>query len=348
MINVGFGLFDQLELPEGKDYRTLLKEKLEVVRIADRLGCFDTFFSTERHFTRLSVNLSQSVLLAALSQITSRMRLGALVYVLPLRNPLVLAEEISMLDHITDGRLEVGFGSGISELEMKFFGLEPESARAMSREAFELLIQYFRSDSPTFSFEGSFYRYSEVPRIVRPVQTPHPPVWVPSRNKETMKWLGKEALNTAWMFDSYGTIKSAFDNYWKSFTSNERKPKVGIVRHLLVAKTDEEALKLIRPALVNYGRDERYLFNASKKKYASERKGYEPFDLFRFEDPDSLIKQEIAIAGSPRTVASKIKKAISLTGANYFIPYMDFGDTPHERVVESIELFEKEVFPEFN
>ncbi|MEM3638178.1 MAG: LLM class flavin-dependent oxidoreductase [Conexivisphaerales archaeon] len=345
---IKFGLFDQLELPAEQDYETMLRQKFEIVRLADRLGCFDTFFSTERHFTRLSVNLSQSVLLSALSQITSQIRLCALVYVLPIRNPLLLAEEIAMLDHITSGRLEVGFGSGISELELRYFGLSAERARLVSREAFDLLFKYFTFSSNEFSFTGRYFKYHNVPRLVKPLQKPHPPIWIPSRNRETMKWLGGLGLNTAWIFDSYETIKTAFDVYWKNFKPRNGMPKVGIVRHVFVAKSDETAIRTIKPALINYGRDERFLFGDRKKSYAKKRIGYEPFDLYAFEDPNYILSHEIAIAGSPKTVSEKIRKAISITGANYFIPYMDFGSMKHEDVQESLQLFSSDVYPDFS
>ena len=346
-MRIGFGLFDQLEWPEKKDYRTMLNEKFEVVALVDKLECFDTFFSTERHFTRLSANLSQSVLISSLAQITSRIRFGALVYVLPTRNPLMLAEEITMLDHITSGRLDMGFGSGISELELELFGLDAAKARMVSKEAFAMLLRYFTTESDTFTFNGKFFRYSNIPRLVKPYQKPHPPIWVPSRNLETMKWLGEHGFNTAWIFDTYDKIRSAFDNYWKNFNAVDKIPKVGLVRHLFVARSDEQALRKVRPALVNYGRDERFLFKPSVKSYAKKRTGYQPFDLFSFEDPDYIIGHDIAIAGSPKTVSKKIKRAVSLTRANYFMPYMDFGSIEHEDVMSSIELFSEEVYPEF-
>jgi len=346
-LKIGFGLFDHLEWPEKKDYDTMLKEKFEIVKLADKLGCFDTFFSIERHFTRLSANPSQSVLISALSQIASRIRFGALVYVLPLRNPLMLAEEIAMLDHITSGRLDVGFGSGISELELELFSLDADEARVVSREALTMLLEYFTNKSERFSFKGKYFSYNDVPVLLKTLQKPHPPIWIPSRNSETMKWLGEHGFNTAWIFDTYDRIKMAFDNYWANFRVKDKMPKVGLVRHLFIAGSEQQAIKKVRPALINYGRDERFLFKPSVKSYAKKRDGYSPFDVYLFEDPDYILANEIAIAGSPDTVSKKIKKAINLTGANYFMPYMDFGNIEHEDVLSSIELFCEEVYPEF-
>lgn len=348
----GFGFFDEVEWPEGRDIDTLLRSKLDLASRVESSGCFDGFYVIERHLTRLSANVSQSVFLSALSQKTSKIRLGALVYVLPLRNPLMLAEEISLLDHIAKGRLDVGLGSGISDLELSYFGIEPRIARDMSKEATIFLLQYFDPSIAEINFEGKYYAYKGVKPLIRPLQRPHPPIWIPSRNKETMPWLGENSFNTAWIFDTYDTIKEAFDLYWKSWSKARNaaeEPKVGIVRHVYVSSSDQKAESDVKPYIIAHGKDERYLFREGDVTYShgGGRRGYRAFDVFLFDRPDILLQKEIVIAGSPSTVTDKIKKAIEFTGANYFLPYFEFGDMSHDTALQSIELFCKEVAPNF-
>ncbi len=345
MVAINFGIFDEMEWPEEKTFEQLIEDKVDLVRRAEKIGCFDTFFTIERHFTRLSFNNSQSVIITFLSQKTSRMRFGALVYVLPLRNPLHLAEEICLLDRLTGGRLEVGLGSGISELELSKFGFDASIARQMSREAVEIILEYFRSEE--LNYNGKFYRYRKVKPLLRPHQLPHPPIWIPSRNKETMKWLGSNGMNTAWFFDSNEEIKQAFDIYWDNYSQTDRTPKVGIVRHVYVSRSDEDAINKVKPYVIANGRNERYLYSATQQSYATPTEGYKPIDLYLFDKPDLLLKHDIVLAGSPKTITNKIKAAISLTRANYFMPYFEFGNMEHSDAIQSLELFGNEVFPAF-
>src|SRR5215211_2004092 len=122
-----FGIFDHQErrrdVPLDRQYR----ERLELVARADALG-FYAYHLAEHHQSPLCMAPSQSVFLAAAAQQTKQIRLGALVYLLPMHHPLRLIEEIAMLDNLTGGRLQVGVGRGISPLEHHFWGHEPEEA----------------------------------------------------------------------------------------------------------------------------------------------------------------------------------------------------------------------------
>ncbi len=133
-----FGIFDQndrgpLPLPEHLECR------LQLCEFYDRAG-FDSYHVSEHHATPLSLTPATGVFLSALAQRTRRLRFGPLVYILPLRHPLQVAEEVAMLDQMSGGRFELGVGRGISPHELCYHGIDPAEAPAMYREALDLLL----------------------------------------------------------------------------------------------------------------------------------------------------------------------------------------------------------------
>jgi hypothetical protein len=154
---VQFGIFDwidrnQLPLPD------LYEERLHCLEYADEAG-FYCYHLAEHQATPLSLAPSPSVFLAAAMQRTHRLRLGPLVYLLPLYNPLRLVQEICMLDNMSRGRLEVGIGRGVSPFELAFYKVTPQQARTMFREALDILIAGLRTGE--VSYRGEHYSFTE-------------------------------------------------------------------------------------------------------------------------------------------------------------------------------------------
>src|ERR1700704_6383345 len=130
---------------------------------------------SEHHSTPLNLAPSPSVFLAAVTQCTKRLRMGALVYVLPAHHPLRLAEEICMLDHLSGGRVEVGIGRGASPHELHYFGVDPDHAPAMYFEAYTVIMQALTQTEVNSA--GKYYSFENVPIEIKPAQLPHPPLW---------------------------------------------------------------------------------------------------------------------------------------------------------------------------
>ena len=349
-----FGIFDHMVWPEGQDLDTLYEQKFDSVEEADRLGCFRTYHVAEHHYTRNCITPSLSPFLSAVSQRISKIRLGPLVYVLPIRNPVHFAEEISMLDHLTHGRLDLGLGSGISELELRYFGLDYRSARERSNDVTNFLGKYFNSNGEPFSFKGNYYGFENIEPLLMPL---HPPIWIPTELLKTIPWLAENRINTIFRYetthDAEHEVKAAFDLYRetmrkspRSVTLNARndEPKLGMHKIVYVAGTDSKAESEIRPALRSYGKVLNWL-RAKKgvKTFYDPDRGPIGGDFSIYEDPDSVLASGIAIAGSPDTVAREIGKAME-TGANYFLATLDFC-LPHDKVIESMDRLATEVIP---
>ena len=160
----------------------------------EKLG-FDQAWVTEHHFGGYGGTLPHPpTFLAAAAQMTSRIRLGvARRRVLPLHNPLDLAESYAMADVISDGRIDFGIGKGSEPVEYRKFGASRDEATARFHESAEIIRQAW-SDAPV-NFHGEFYSYDNVNILPKPVQRPHPPIWVgATHSEETFRWAGENGL----------------------------------------------------------------------------------------------------------------------------------------------------------
>src|ERR1700686_1449761 len=154
-----FGVFDHLDRDDqalGDYYRA----RLQIIEAYDRLG-FYAYHVAEHHATPLGMAPSPSVFLAAVAQRTRRLRFGPLVYALPLYHPLRMIEEICMLDQMSGGRLEVGFGRGSSPSELIYYGQQPHDAQGIYAEMLELVLKGLTEK--VLSFRGERYRFDDVP-----------------------------------------------------------------------------------------------------------------------------------------------------------------------------------------
>ena len=172
-MSLAFGVFDHLDA-SGAPLREFYEDRLKLVELYDRLG-FYCYHVAEHHSTPLGMAPSPSVFLSAVAQRTKRLNFGPLVYTLPLYHPIRLIEEICMLDQMSGGRFQFGIGKGISPIETRYYGVDPDNSAKMMIEAFEVLMRGLQNR--TLDFEGEFYHFKDVPIEVEPLQKPHPPLW---------------------------------------------------------------------------------------------------------------------------------------------------------------------------
>ena len=168
-----FGVFDHLDrsgLPLGEQF----ENRLRLIESYEAAG-FHGYHLAEHHSTPLGMAPSPGIFLAAVAQRTTRLRFGPLVYPLPLYHPLRLAEEICMLDHLSKGRLDIGFGRGASIHEIAFYGVDPEEAKARYEEGVEIVLAAMQTR--TLTFTGRFHQFAETPIEIAPLQMPHPRLW---------------------------------------------------------------------------------------------------------------------------------------------------------------------------
>src|SRR5436190_13205892 len=147
-----FGVFDHLDLGD-RPHERFYRERLEIVEAYERAG-FYSYHVAEHHLTPLGMAPSPSVFLAAVAQRTKRLRFGPMVYVAPLYHPLRLLEEICMLDQMSGGRLEMGFGRGAAAAESRFFDVDPAQTEKLYEETVAFILDGMLAGGVTVSEEA--------------------------------------------------------------------------------------------------------------------------------------------------------------------------------------------------
>jgi alkanesulfonate monooxygenase SsuD/methylene tetrahydromethanopterin reductase-like flavin-dependent oxidoreductase (luciferase family) len=329
-----FGVFDHLDrndLPLADYYEARLK----IIGAYDRLG-FYAYHVAEHHATPLGMAASPSVFLAAVAQRTRRLRFGTLVYALPLYHPLRMIEEICMLDQMSGGRLEIGFGRGSSPPELVYYGQNPDEAQAIYAEALELIVKGLTE--PALTFHGQYFNFDNVPMVLVPCQKPHPPVWYGVHAPDSAARAARRGLRVV-AFDPVPATRAAFDSFraaWREAHGTTPLPLMGLGRFIVVAETDAAALALARRAYPRWHHSFTHLHRLHGRSGAHPRP-----PTF-----DGLAQVGQGIAGSPATVTAALRDQLGATGSNYCVGQFAFGDLTLAETLQSIELFARDVMPE--
>src|SRR5258707_6442249 len=215
-----FGVFDHMDA-SGEPLTQLLVIRLKLAEGHVRIGLYALHIA-EHHSTPLGMSPSPSVFLALAAQRTKRLRLGPLVYSMPLYHPLRLAEEICTLDQLSGGRLELGVGRGVSPLEIASFGVDPAKSQAMYLEAYEVVMKALASRSVSFS--GEYYSFDDAPFILEPVQKPHPPLWYGVFNAESTEWAAGAGVNVVTNLPA-AAVRAITDRYREHWARGGREAK---------------------------------------------------------------------------------------------------------------------------
>ena len=352
-----FGIFYEHQLPrpwnEERNDRVLVEEALEQVEAADRLG-YDYLWEVEHHFLEeYSHSSAPEVFLAAASQRTKNIRLGhGIVNMLPkVNHPARVAERISSLDLISGGRVEFGTGESSARIELEGFGAGPDEKRAMWTEALAECTRMMTSD-PYPGFEGQYFSMPCRNVLPKPLQKPHPPVWVACSNRDTIHLaaqLGLGALTFAftdpeeaklWVDDYYTTLKNECVPLTEAVN-----PNIAMVTSFSVHDDPEEAdrrgkegFQFFAFALAHY-----YLFGSQQPGRTDIWK------LFQEQAAGqgiSIGEEAYGGIGTPETVADHCR-AFEGAGVDQTVFIQQGGNNRHDHILETLELFAKRVMPEF-
>jgi alkanesulfonate monooxygenase SsuD/methylene tetrahydromethanopterin reductase-like flavin-dependent oxidoreductase (luciferase family) len=341
MTQVAFGLFDWIDRGTAPLHQ-LYAERLQLLEAADAAGFFG-YHLAEHHATPLGMAPSPALFLTAAAQRTRRIRLGPLVYLLPLYNPLRLIEEVCMLDHLSGGRLELGIGRGVSPYELAYFGVDPTSTRPIFDEALAVLVAGLTHERLTF--EGKHYQYHDVPMELHPMQQPYPPLWYPTHVPESVMYAARHGYH----FVTMGAAAHARENvdlYWQTWEAHRQEPgrlnghvvapKVGIGRLVVVADTDAEALAATHAAHEHWYR--------SITKLWHDHDDHSIDGLFAWEPS---LQGETILFGTPARVREQMARLLEVSGCNYVICAFAWGTLSHAQALRSLRLFAEEVMPAF-
>ena len=336
-MQIEFGIFDHTD--RGiRPPREIFDMRLRLAERYDRAG-FHAYYVAEHHGTSLSVSPSPNLTLAAVAARTTRLRIGAMVYVLPLYNMLRLIEEIAMLDQLSGGRLEIGVGRGVVPFELALYGVNHLDAMDIYKEALEVLMAGLTQ--PVLNHRGHYYKYLNVPMEMAPLQKPHPPLWYGCHyGPETTVWPAQANCNIALLqtADNAWPMVERFTAEWHKAHGGTGKPfpLIGLTRTLVIARDTRTAEERGRHAYASY--------------YASMNKLWQRYGGATAHFPsdfDIARKGGGIIAGTAPEVRAELERQLEVSGVNYAIVRFAFGDLTEDEVVESLTLFTEEIMPHF-
>lgn len=370
-----FGIFYEHQIPRpwGEDgEQRLIQDALDQVELADRVG-FDYVWEVEHHFLEeYSHSSASGVFLGAASQRTKRIRLGFGILPLPVgyQHPARVAETAAMLDLVSGGRVELGTGETSSGAELEGFGVDRETKRAQWEEMLPVVARMM-VEEPFAGADGRFLSMPPRNVVPKPVQKPHPPLWVACSRRETIRLAAEKGIGAlSFSFVEPEEAKAWVDEY-REIIASERcvpggfavNPQVAVVLPMMCAPDEAQAIErgIDGAHFFGYSLAHYYVFGEHKPGRTNI---YEEFLARR--DEVGFARSIISDDGAPLGVRVLQQGLGSLRGAigapdqvrdlcrryeeagvDQVIFVMQAGRNRHEHICESIELFGREVLPEF-
>jgi alkanesulfonate monooxygenase SsuD/methylene tetrahydromethanopterin reductase-like flavin-dependent oxidoreductase (luciferase family) len=374
---VKFGLFYEHQVPRpwrDGDERRVMSEALEQIELADRIG-IECVWVVEHHFLEeYSHSSAPELFLAAASQRTERIRLAhGIVHALPAINqPARVAERISTLDILSNGRVEFGTGEGSAAAELDAFGVDPADKRAMWEEGVRVALRCL-TETPFTGHVGEHVRMPPRNVVPKPIQRPHPPVWVACSRRETIHLAAQHAIGAlAFAFFDPEEARHWVDDYYSTLAA-EGVPIGDAVNANLACVTsffchEDEAEAVRRGAegvnFIGYSLGHYYVFGRHVPgtgdlwaDYRARRAelGYDPEAVaLAAANEERLGAKSVAqgtsglrgAMGTPNQVRDYLRR-YEECGVDQVILSCAAGRNRHEHIMETLELFGREVLPEF-
>jgi alkanesulfonate monooxygenase SsuD/methylene tetrahydromethanopterin reductase-like flavin-dependent oxidoreductase (luciferase family) len=325
---VRFGLFVSAQHPEEDDAAARFAEHIEQVRLARDLG-FSSVFAGQ-HFLPAPFQMYQSVpLLARLAAETGDMRVGAGILLLPLLNPVEVAEHAATMDVLTGGRFVLGVGLGYRAEENAAFGVPRERVRVF-REKLDVVQRLLAGEEVTASGHG--YVLAGARLAPRPLQSPRPPIWMAANGDAAVRRAAR--LADTWFVNPHASVAEVERQLALFRAELASEPaELPVLREACLAATVEEAVAVAQPylapkyeAYVNWGQSD------VMPPSDTLRRGWEELHAGRF------------LLGSPETVLEQAR-ALGRLGATELVVRVQWPGLPHEDAMRSLELLGREVLP---
>ncbi|MBI3516522.1 MAG: LLM class flavin-dependent oxidoreductase [Proteobacteria bacterium] len=350
-----FGLMTQIQMPrpwtehaERDAYRNMLDQ----VIAAEDLG-FDYFWITEQHFFyEIGHSPCPDMLLAALTQRTSRIRLGFAVVIVTVNHPFHVAERIATLDVLSNGRVEFGIGRGSTPYMVEGFGVDPADGRAIAAEAMTVIMKAFE-DEHFPGFKGEFFDLPARHVVPRLVQRPHPPLWIAASNLATYEHAARQGVGVIGVTrNSIDETRAAIRTYREvirsadpaGFLGKAANEHVGAFAITYCHKDDRIGRDVACAAARWYNGDNQALINPVR--FATAGGVEQVVGKFRSRSNEQLIEDGMAIGGNPDTICRQVEKWAE-AGLDQMIFVLQAGRTTHDQVMQALELIGEQVIPRF-
>ncbi len=348
-----FGIFYELQLPRpwtDESEHELLKNAVTQIELADKTG-YDYAWAVEHHFLEEYSHCSApEVFLGAASQRTKNIRLGHGIIQTTTNHPHRVAERVATLDLLSDGRVELGMGEGAGPAELHPFGTRVRDKRERWEEAVKAIIPMFTETS--CEFHGEYHDFPARNVVPKPYQKPHPPLWVACSNIQTISQAGEWGMGAlGFTFVSPDAARAWVHRYYNALLHKPNRlanypdnPNIAMVSGFMCAETDEEAREKASGwtffifALGHYGR----------KGIAAPGTVnlWREYQDWRGSDQEKKALEN-GLIGSPATIRQQLRK-FEAAHVDQVILLNQAGKTSHQDICDSLELFAKEVMPEFH
>ncbi|MGH7045457.1 MAG: LLM class flavin-dependent oxidoreductase [Stellaceae bacterium] len=337
-----FGFFDQLPCASGFSEAQRYRDILAQIELGDTIG-FDTVWLGELHFSRsFSILADPLMVLAAAAQRTRRIRLGTAVTLLPLHNPVRIAEAAATADILSGGRLELGCGRGTAPLHYAGYDIPQEESRERFDEALDFIIGAWTSES--FSYAGKHFHADGLSLTPRPLQQPHPPVRIAANSPDTFPFAARRRLPifATPLINPPDKLKEGLGIYRAGLPDGDAALAfpVHVTTSRAQARQDCEAglMRFLHEAAARLAP----LGQADIKSFEAFRQVLARIERVTFEDMD----REMGVFGDPDYCVDRVRQLEREYGMNEFICYFNQGGImDHEMVRRSMTLFAEKVMP---
>jgi alkanesulfonate monooxygenase SsuD/methylene tetrahydromethanopterin reductase-like flavin-dependent oxidoreductase (luciferase family) len=336
---VTFGLYLENLHPAGEDLGRRLREHREQIALAREAG-FSSIVFGQHILTQPIQMLSPIPHLTNLADISGDMQLVLGVMLLPLLDPVLLAEDLATADWLCDGRLVIGLGLGYRKEEYAALRVEMGERVGRFNEALAVMRAIWSANG-SWSFEGKYFRFEALPGGLKPKQQPHPPIWLAADVDAAVRRAAR--LGAAWYINpraelsalvrQLGVYREALAQY-----GTEAPAIFPIRREAFLASSEREA----RTMAVRYLKRQLALYE-SWGQYQIMPDGEQPSITFSEDDiPDTYL------VGTPEHVGDLIARYVEALGVNHFVVRTQWPGTPHDEVMKSIETIGAKLVPRFS
>ena len=330
--------------PDGARVPQLYQEILAEAALAEAVG-FETICVPEHHLMPDGYLPQPLVLLAAVAARTERARLATTVFHLVERDPIHVAEEVAVLDCLSNGRVSLGVGINLVEADFRLFGVPMKGAARRYEEQIEILRGVWSQRS--FTHAGEFYSYDGITVTPRVVQQPHPPIWIGAMSEPGLKRAGR--MGVGWVTDPLHNldVMQAWAEIVRATAAEASQPRPHIVlkRDAWVTRSDRDLHETWWPTIRAH-----HLFYKKLGFFSSGRfnSKWEPWIAALTDDEwtfDRIVPNRL-VAGSPQQVVEEIQRCVELIGCDEMVFSLRHAQGPdHKATMECIELFGSDVLP---
>jgi len=330
---VKLGLLINSQYVAGESMPDKIQESVEQVKAAREAG-FDLICAAQ-HYLAAPFQMSATLpLLGRLAAEAGDMEVAATVVLVPLHNPVEMAESIATMDAICGGRFILGVGLGYREEEYTAFGVEPGQRVGRMREALEVMKLLWIEDE--VEFHGRYYHVPKVKVATRPVQRPHPPIWVAANGNAPIRRAARWGY--PWLINPHATVSMVsgqLDMYREALSEAGRPvPSIPMMREAYVAKDRETAYLESQPYLE--GKYAAYASWGQDKALPGEES---------FSIPYQDLARDRFLLGTADDMVSEIKRYEAELGVDYMIFRMQWPGMPHQQLLHQIEIMGQDVIP---